>query len=218
MPLQPGSHEAGGGVDDQPEPAERATCPRSARRCRRGARPTRACGPRQNSPGWMTNGSSSVDRDLLGEVRRAGRAGRSPGAVVVEDAERVAEPQVDARRLHQRRVPRVDPDAARLDEPADRAVGEDGGRRSRREVCSGANGASGASARAARAGRAAGGSGAGSPCGPRRGGAGRRARCGGCGGVPPSPPSALLVLVGRLLDRPPDDVQQQRRAGSSAPA
>ncbi len=34
--------------------------------------------PRQNSPGWMTNGSSSSTTDLLGQVARRARAGRSP--------------------------------------------------------------------------------------------------------------------------------------------
>ena len=33
--------------------------------------------PSTNSPGWMTNGSPSADLDVLGEVRAAGRRGRS---------------------------------------------------------------------------------------------------------------------------------------------
>ena len=69
-----------------------------------------------------------VDDHLLGEVaRRVAQVDRGH-AVVVEDAERVAEPQVDAGRLDHRLVPRVDADPALLDERADGAVGEDGGR------------------------------------------------------------------------------------------
>ena len=72
-----------------------------------------------------------VDDHLLGEVaRRVAQVDRGH-AVVVEHAERVAEAQVDAGRLDHRLVPRVDADPALLDERADRAVGEDGGRRHR---------------------------------------------------------------------------------------
>ena len=68
------------------------------------------------------------DDDLLGEVlRRLAEVDRR-GAVVVEDPERVAEPQVDARRLDQALVPRVDPDSPVGDELEDRPVGENGGR------------------------------------------------------------------------------------------
>ena len=154
--------------------------------------------PRTNSPGWMTNGSSVVDRDLLGEVRRRIAQVDRRDAVVVEDAERVAEAQVDARGLDQRRIPRLDLDAALLDEAQDRAVGQDGGRRGvmRREVCQRRGGApltvsAPACARARprcaraaarrrrrrRAGRGAGGGGSG---GAARGAAAR----------PPSPPSS----------------------------
>jgi hypothetical protein len=66
-----------------------------------------------------------ADRDLLGEVRRRlGEVDRG-GAMVVEDAERVAKAQVDARRLHHRRAPRLDPDPPVAHEAQDRAVGED---------------------------------------------------------------------------------------------
>ena len=44
--------------------------------------------------------------------------------MVVEHAEAVPQAQVDARRLHQRRVPRVDRDRAVGHQPADRPVGE----------------------------------------------------------------------------------------------
>ena len=194
--------EAGGRVDDQAEAPERATCPRCARRCRRAARPTPAVRPRQNSPGWMTNGSPSLDDHLLGEVaRRVAQVDRRH-AVVVEDAERVAEAQVDARRLdHRRRPTGRCGSGPRSTRRADRAVGEDGGRRHRpksrtaratlsvRGHCVRAQPPSecgaAAAARLRRAGRDAG----------RAGGARADAAV---GGSPPSPLARLLGLLGRL--------------------
>ena len=78
----------------------------------------------------MTNGSPSLDHDLLGEVgRRLAQVDRRR-AVVVEDAERVAEPEVHGGRLDEPGVPRLDLIAALLDQAQDRAVGEHDGRRS----------------------------------------------------------------------------------------
>jgi hypothetical protein len=57
----------------------------------------------------LRGGSAEVDRRDLVALRRRGRS---------------AEAQVDARRLQHRRVPGVDADAPRLDEAADRPVGE----------------------------------------------------------------------------------------------
>ena len=85
--------------------------------------------PSANSPGWITNGSSpSITTSSVRLRRRVAQVDRR-GAVVVEHAERVAQPQVDRRGLDHRGVPRLDDDAALLDEAADRAVGEDGGGR-----------------------------------------------------------------------------------------
>ena len=106
--------EAGGGVDDQPEAAERARLAldprddvvgqldpllraRRARTRRGGSRTARRRRPRPPRSGSCGGSRRSIAVD----------------AVVVEDAERVAQPQVDRRGLDQRRVPRVDHDAAR---------------------------------------------------------------------------------------------------------
>src|SRR4051794_16725678 len=67
-----------------------------------------------------------LDDHLLGEVvGRLGEVDRRD-AVVVEDAERGPEAQVDARGLDHAVIPRIDADAALLDEAADRPVGEHG--------------------------------------------------------------------------------------------
>ena len=91
--------------------------------------------PRTNSPGWMTNESLVADLHELGEVLR--RVGQVDGrdAVVVEDAERAAQAQVDAGRLDHGLVPRLDAHAALGHQAADRPVGEDGGRGHPAEVC-----------------------------------------------------------------------------------
>ena len=81
--------------------------------------------PSTNSPGWRMNGSSSpisttsvsVLLRLLHVDERVAR--------VVEDAEVPVDPHVDARRLEQRRLIRVDLDPAFVDEPFDGAIGED---------------------------------------------------------------------------------------------
>ena len=147
----------------------------------------------------------ALDHDLLGEVRRRVAQVDRRGAVVVEHAERVAQPQVDRRGLDERGVPGVDHDAALRDEAADRAVGEDGGgrghartlslelarprgdrpdarRRERRRV------AVRAAARRARA----------------------AARC-GCGrrSAPPSPSGSSSL--GLLPDRPPDEPAEREQ-------
>jgi hypothetical protein len=60
--------------------------------------------------------------DVLGQVRgRRGQVDRRH-AKVVEDAERAAEPQVDAGGLHHAGIPRVDSDPTLLHEAPDRAV------------------------------------------------------------------------------------------------
>ena len=67
------------------------------------------------------------DDDLLGQVLgRIAQVDRRR-AVVVEDAERIAEAQVDARGLHEPGIPRVDPIRPSCDELEDRAVGQDRG-------------------------------------------------------------------------------------------
>jgi hypothetical protein len=66
------------------------------------------------------------DVDLLGQVRRRVAQVDRRRPVIVEDAERTAEPEVDASRLDQRRVPRLDPDPAVADQAEDRPVGENG--------------------------------------------------------------------------------------------
>ena len=70
--------EAGGGVDDQPEAAERALALDPRDEVVGQLDPLLRCARGTNSPGWMTNGSSVGDLDLLGQVRRRRRAGRSP--------------------------------------------------------------------------------------------------------------------------------------------
>ena len=174
--------------------------------------------PSANSPGWMTNGSLALDHDLLGEVRgRVAQVDRR-GAVVVEDAERVAEPQVDGGRLDQLGVPRVDHDPALVDEAADRAVGEDGCGAVTRETLSLQL------ARPCRHRRTrGGGSGAGLAVRAAARRARERARAGaGARFAPPSP--GCSSLVGRLLDRPPDQPAERqqrhleaRRTGRTSP-
>jgi hypothetical protein len=63
-----------------------------------------------------------LDLDVLGHARRRLRQvdGRQP--VVVEDAERRAELQVDAGGLDHGRIPGVDLDPPLVDQAADRAV------------------------------------------------------------------------------------------------
>jgi hypothetical protein len=78
--------------------------------------------------GMDHEGLVAGDLDLLGEVRRRVAQVDRRDAVVVEDAEGRPEQEVDRRGLHAAGIPRIDRDAALLDEPADRAVGEDGAR------------------------------------------------------------------------------------------
>ena len=59
--------------------------------------------PSTNSPGWRMNGSSSCDLDQLGQVLHRLAHVDVRVARVVEDAEPVVDPHVDARRLDQRR-------------------------------------------------------------------------------------------------------------------
>ena len=200
-----------------------STCPRSARRCRRAARPTPACGRGTNSPGWMTNGSSPARHDLLGQVaRRVAQVDRRR-AVVVEDAERVAQPQVDRRGLHQRGVPRVDRDPALLDEAADRAVGEDGGGvigrgRPRRRRSRGPRSALGGRARArATAARTRGGGGSGAVAVRAAARAARAAARGGCGrALRPAVAAAGVLGSSALLAWPTRRCSRAPRSGSSA--
>ena len=116
--------EAGGGVDDQAEAPDRALALDRARRGRREARPTPACARGRTRRGGSRTARRA--RSSTSSVRFVGGSRRSIAvdAVVVEDAEGVAEPQVDERRLDHRLVPGIDDEAALLDQPADRAVGE----------------------------------------------------------------------------------------------
>ena len=155
-----------------------------------------------------------ADHDLLGEARgRLAQVDRR-GAVVVEHAERVAEAQVDARRLDQARIPGLDPDPA----VARRARGSwrRTGRRPARSSPASLSAAAGSgSARAVRArardvgrARARRRRRRRAPCGPRRGWRGNGLR--GCRGWRRMPPSSSRGrrLVRLPLDRPPDDVDQ----------
>ena len=154
-----------------------------------------------------------ADLHELGEVlRRVGQVDRRD-AVVVEDAERAAQAQVDAGRLDHGLVPRLDAHAALGHQAADRPVGEDRGRghRGRSLPAGGVRAPYAWSARLARTTteRVRGGAGsAGSPCGPRRGRRGNGWRgWRGCL-VPPSPPLGSCSGSGSALDGPPDDPQQ----------
>ena len=151
----------------------------------------------------MTNGSPSSTIDLLGEVVGGSRRSIAVDPVVVEDAERVAQAQVDARRLHHRGVPRVDADAPsstrRRIVPSERTeVGGHAPKSATRATRSRAA-LSGRRARRPRATtvrtRGGGGGGAASPCGPRRGRRGRRWR--GCAGA-----AAAAVAAGGVLGPP----------------
>ena len=116
-------------MDDQPEPAQ-LDLPSILATMSSGSSTRSSVRPSANSPGWMTNGSSSSM--MTSSVRFDGRLAQVDRgrAMVVEDAEGVAQPQVDRGGLDAIRVPRVDRDPARLDEATDRAVGQDGlGRR-----------------------------------------------------------------------------------------
>jgi hypothetical protein len=127
--------EAGGGVHDEAEPPQRRL----------------ALDPRDHVVGQLDvllraaedelagvddERFAVVDLDVLGEVlRRIGQVDRAD-AVVVEDAERAAQPQVDAGRLDHGVVERLDAHATVRDQAADGAVGEDRGHGHRRKSAS----------------------------------------------------------------------------------
>ena len=93
VPFQPGSTNPAVAWTISPRrprldlPSTRAT--RSA-----GSSTRSSVRPRQNSPGWMTNGSSLPISDLFGQVRRHVAQVDRADAVVVEDPERVTQAQV----------------------------------------------------------------------------------------------------------------------------
>ena len=188
--LEAGVDEARGGVDDQPEPPE-ARLALDPRDEVVGDLHVLLRAAERELAGMDDERLVALDHDLLGEVGRRVAQVDGRGAVVVEDAERVAEAQVDGRGLDHRRVPRVDDHAPLLDEAADRAVGEDGGGRAHGAKASDAPSGGRAGGRARVTVRVrGGGSGAGSPCGPRRGGRGSDGRAVRARALsPPSPPS-----------------------------
>ena len=109
----------------RPEPAELELFP-SSRATRSSGSVTRSSvEPSTNSPGWRMNASSSVDLDELGEVLLLRLDVDERVAGVAEHAEVAVDAHVEARRLHERRLVRIDADAALVEEAADGAIGED---------------------------------------------------------------------------------------------
>ena len=96
------------------------------------SRPARSSGsvhrssvdPSTNSPGCRTNGSPSFGSTRRGQIVLAHRRVDVGVAGVVEDPEQIVEADVDARRLHQAVVERVDAQPAGGDFGPDIAIGE----------------------------------------------------------------------------------------------
>ncbi len=210
MPFQPGSQKPAVAWTISPRrpsedfPSIRATMSS-------GSATYSSVAPRQNSPGWMTNGSSASIMMRLGEVASAGRAGRSPRRGSCETRERSCRgagrrsPAERASRSHgsivivpsatsRRIVPSESTEALDRAAPGASLSARPCAPARRRCACAAAP----AAARPA--------------CGPRRGcaaSAARRARVRGRRRTllpPSSSPSDDRLLVG-LVDRPPDDPQ-----------
>ena len=124
MAVPAGVDEAGGRVDQQPEPAERALAlePRDEVVRQRDALERRA---EHELAGVQDERLVAVDLDELGQLLLLLLDVDVRVARVAEDAEEAVDAHVEARRLHQRRVVRVDADPALVEQSPDRAVGED---------------------------------------------------------------------------------------------
>ena len=174
--------EAGGRVDDQPEAPERGLALDPRDDVVRQLDPLRAC-----ARGRTRRGGSRTARPRATSTCSVRFVGGSRRSIAVTRWLWKTRNESPSRRstlagCTMRRVPRVDLDPAVLDQPADRPVGEDGGRAHRGPVWQRRRGAGARPARLAgcRARRTtlrvrAGGGGAGAPCGPRRGLRGERA-------------------------------------------
>src|SRR4051794_18932499 len=123
-PREPRIDEAGGGVHDEPQATQRALALDPGDDVIRDHHVLERA-PQHELPGVDDERPVVVDLDALGEIARRVVEVDRRRAVVVKDAERGPEPQVDRGGLDELRIPRLDRDVPLLDEPDDRPVGED---------------------------------------------------------------------------------------------